>query len=78
MINILEKFEISQGYQPSGLQNFGRPQHRGAAPPGSPSKQTFFHVMSAVVMSLNTFIWSFVATYPAILWCHAQIRSHLA
>ena len=35
----------------------------------------FFHVMSAVVMGLNTFIWSFVATYPAILWCHAQIRS---
>ena len=36
-----------------------------------------FHVTSGVVMGLNTFIWSFVATYPAILWCHAQLHAHL-
>jgi hypothetical protein len=34
-----------------------------------------FHIMSGVVMGLNTFIWSFVATYPAILWCHARLHS---
>jgi hypothetical protein len=28
-----------------------------------------FHLGTAVVMGLNTFFWSFVATYPAILWC---------
>ncbi len=33
-----------------------------------------FHIISGVVMGLNTFIWSFVATYPAILWCHAQLH----
>jgi uncharacterized membrane protein (DUF485 family) len=27
-----------------------------------------FHVTNAVVMGLNTFVWSFVATYPAVLW----------
>jgi hypothetical protein len=32
-----------------------------------------FHVMSGVVMGLNTFIWSFLATYPAILWCHGRL-----
>jgi hypothetical protein len=33
-----------------------------------------FHIMSGSVMGLNTFIWSFVATYPAILWVHARIE----
>jgi len=33
-----------------------------------------FHIMSGVVMGLNTFIWSFLSTYPAILWCHAQLH----
>jgi hypothetical protein len=33
-----------------------------------------FHVTSGVVMGLNTFIWSFLATYPAILWCHARLH----
>jgi hypothetical protein len=28
-----------------------------------------FHVTTAVTMGLNTFLWSFVATYPAIVWC---------
>jgi hypothetical protein len=32
-----------------------------------------FHIMSGVVMGLNTFIWSFLATYPAILWCHGRL-----
>jgi hypothetical protein len=32
-----------------------------------------FHLMSGVVMGLNTFIWSFLSTYPAILWCHARL-----
>jgi hypothetical protein len=35
-----------------------------------------FHIMSGLVMGLNTFIWSFVATYPAILW--VQARVHIA
>jgi hypothetical protein len=28
-----------------------------------------FHVMNAVVMGLNSFFWSFVATYPAVIYC---------
>jgi hypothetical protein len=32
-----------------------------------------FHVMSGFTMGLNTFVWSFFATYPAILWCHSRI-----
>lgn len=28
-----------------------------------------FHAANAVVMGLNSFFWSFVATYPAILYC---------
>jgi hypothetical protein len=28
-----------------------------------------FHLFNAYVMGLNTFVWSFVATYPAILFC---------
>ncbi len=28
-----------------------------------------FHAMNAVVMGLNSFFWSFVATYPAVLYC---------
>lgn len=27
-----------------------------------------FHLGCAIVMGLNTFVWSFAATYPAILW----------
>ncbi len=33
-----------------------------------------FHVGNAVVMGLNTFFWSFVATYPAVLYCAARLR----
>ena len=32
-----------------------------------------FHVMSGVVMGLNTFVWSFLSTYPALLWCNGQL-----
>jgi Vitamin K-dependent gamma-carboxylase len=28
-----------------------------------------FHVTNAVIMGLNTFVWAFIATYPAILFC---------
>lgn len=28
-----------------------------------------FHIMNAVVMGLNSFFWSFVATYPAVIYC---------
>jgi hypothetical protein len=28
-----------------------------------------FHLMNAVVMGLNSFFWSFVATYPAVIYC---------
>lgn len=27
-----------------------------------------FHATNAVVMRLNTFVWSFAATYPAVIW----------
>jgi hypothetical protein len=27
-----------------------------------------FHLLSAVLMGFNTFVWAFVATYPAIVW----------
>ncbi len=27
-----------------------------------------FHATNAVVMGLNTFVWSFLATYPAVIW----------
>jgi hypothetical protein len=32
-----------------------------------------FHILSGVFMGLNTFIWSFFSTYPAILWCRSQM-----
>jgi hypothetical protein len=28
-----------------------------------------FHIMNAVAMGLNSFFWSFVATYPAVIYC---------
>lgn len=33
-----------------------------------------FHITNAVVMGLNTFVWAFLACYPAILFCAASIR----
>ena len=29
-----------------------------------------FHFMNAVVMGLNKFFWAFLATYPAVWYCH--------
>ena len=34
-----------------------------------------FHLANAVVMGLNSFLWSFAATYPAILYCASAWRS---
>jgi hypothetical protein len=31
-----------------------------------------FHVVNACVMGLNCFVWSFVATYPALVWTILQ------
>jgi hypothetical protein len=28
-----------------------------------------FHVTAAIAMGLNTFLWSFLATYPALVYC---------
>lgn len=33
-----------------------------------------FHISNAVIMGLNTFVWAFVATYPAILFCAVSVR----
>ena len=35
---------------------------------------TGFHIANAVTMGLNTFVWAFVATYPAILFCAVSLR----
>lgn len=32
-----------------------------------------FHLMNAMVMGLNSFLWAFLATYPAILFCTAMV-----
>ena len=32
-----------------------------------------FHVGVALVMDLNAFVWAFLATYPAILFCHGHL-----
>jgi hypothetical protein len=34
-----------------------------------------FHLVAAVVMGLNTFVWAFSATYPAILHCRSWLWS---
>ncbi|HLY03816.1 MAG TPA: hypothetical protein VKR56_15125 [Candidatus Cybelea sp.] len=33
-----------------------------------------FHWLVAAVMGLNTFVWSFLATYPAIIFCATAIH----
>jgi len=33
-----------------------------------------FHVATAVFMRLNTFLWAFIATYPAVLYCSGVVR----
>ena len=37
----------------------------------------FFHLCNAVFMGLNTFLWAFAATYPAIIYCHNQLGQWL-
>lgn len=37
-----------------------------------------FHLMNALVMGLNSFLWSFVATYPAIVYTAFLLRAALA
>ena len=32
-----------------------------------------FHISNAVIIGLNTFVWAFVATYPAILFCATSL-----
>jgi hypothetical protein len=34
-----------------------------------------FHAANALVMGINSFFWSFVATYPAILYCAWLLRT---
>lgn len=35
-----------------------------------------FHLSNAIIMGLNTFLWSFLATYPAIIYIWWSIHSH--
>jgi hypothetical protein len=37
---------------------------------------TLFHISGAVLMGLNTFIWSFVASYPSLLLLHRLIHKN--
>ncbi len=37
----------------------------------------FFHVSNAYFMGLNTFVWTFVGTYPAVILINGVIRSFL-
>lgn len=36
-----------------------------------------FHLLNAIVMGLNVFLWSFLATYPCIIYTAARIGWHL-
>jgi len=35
-----------------------------------------FHLMNALVMGLNSFLWAFVATYGAIIYCTMQLSAY--
>lgn len=37
-----------------------------------------FHLTNAIVMGLNTFVWSFLSAYPAIIWLHYTIQQNFA
>lgn len=37
-----------------------------------------FHFIAAIIMGLNTFLWAFLATYPAIVFCHALVHHQLS
>ena len=34
-----------------------------------------FHLFNAIFMGLNTFVWSFIATYPAVIVLHEWIAN---
>ncbi|MGH9584743.1 MAG: hypothetical protein ACRD4O_17620 [Bryobacteraceae bacterium] len=36
-----------------------------------------FHLMNAAVMGLNSFFWSFIATYPAVIYCSIAVAHFL-
>jgi hypothetical protein len=36
-----------------------------------------FHLLNAIVMGLNVFLWSYLATYPCIIYTAARIGWHL-
>lgn len=35
------------------------------------------HLFIALTMGLNRFLWTFIATYPSIIWCNLKIRDYL-
>ena len=37
----------------------------------------FFHLVTAVTMGLNTFLWAFLATYPAVVFLVASVWAWL-
>jgi hypothetical protein len=36
-----------------------------------------FHLMNATVMGLNSFFWSFISTYPAVIYCSIMMAEVL-
>lgn len=37
-----------------------------------------FHIINAIVMGLNIFVWAFPATYPAVIWLNLNLSDYLA
>lgn len=37
-----------------------------------------FHLLNALIMGLNSFLWAFLATYPAILFCTAMVHDWIS
>jgi hypothetical protein len=35
-----------------------------------------FHVINAIIMGLNTFVWSFLGIYPAFIWTSMQLQKY--
>ncbi len=36
-----------------------------------------FHLLNAIIMGLNSFLWAFLATYPAIVYTSSQVHAAL-
>lgn len=36
-----------------------------------------FHLLNAILMGLNTFFWTFLATYPAVIWTCIQLNNYV-